>query len=317
MCGVTGTFVIEKEKAMKILITGATGLIGNELVSLLLKNGFYINYLTTSEDKLQSEEKYKGFLWNPEKGEIDENCIDDIDAIIHLAGATISKRWTESYKEEILESRIVSTQVLYTLLKNKQNKVRQFICASATGIYPSSKDTVYSEENTERDHSFLGTVVQKWEEAASQIEMLAIKVAKIRTGLVLSGKGGVLKEMAAPVRFGLGAAFGSGEQMQSWIHLRDLAGIYLYVLKNGLEGVYNAVAPYPVTQNKLVKTIAQVLDKPYFMPNIPQFAMKVALGEMSTLLFDSQNVSAKKIIGEDYQFKYLSLEKAIKDALHP
>lgn len=300
---------------MKVLITGATGLVGTELVSLLLKNGIHINYLTTSEDKIQDEDKYKGFLWNPKRGEIDEACISDIDAIIHLAGATISKRWTSSYKEEIIESRLLSTNLLYSLLKNKPNKVKQFICASATGIYPDSLDKVYSEESTETDHSFLGTVVQKWEAAADQIARLDIKVAKVRTGLVLSGKGGVLKEMAAPVKFGLGTAFGSGEQIQSWIHLSDMAGIYFYILKKELEGVYNAVAPYPVSQNALVKTIAKVLDKIYFMPNIPKFAMEVALGEMHILLFTSQNVSAKKIIGEGYQFKYLSLEKAIKDAL--
>lgn len=300
---------------MKVLITGATGLVGSELVSLLLKNGIHINYLTTSEDKIQDEDKYRGFLWNPKKGEIDEACISDIDAIIHLAGATISKRWTPAYKEEIIESRLLSTNLLYSLLKNKPNKVKQFICASATGIYPNSLDKVYSEESTETDHSFLGAVVQKWEAAADQISRLDIKVAKVRTGLVLSGKGGVLKEMAAPVKFGLGTAFGSGEQIQSWIHLSDMAGIYFYILKKELEGVYNAVAPYPVSQNALVKTIAKVLDKVYFMPNIPKFAMEVALGEMHILLFTSQNVSAKKIIGEGYQFKYLSLEKAIKDAL--
>lgn len=300
---------------MKVLLTGATGLIGNELVSLLLKNGLHVNYLTTSEEKLQNEEKYKGFLWNPNKGEIDEKCIDDIDAIIHMAGASISKRWTPAYKEQILESRIVSTNLLQTLLKNKPNKVKHFICASATGIYPDSLDKVYSEESPEKDNSFLGTVVQKWEEAADKVATLNIKVAKVRTGLVLSGNGGVLKEMANPVKFGAGAAFGSGQQIQSWIHVRDMAGIYYFILKNGLEGVYNAVAPYPVTQNELVKVIAKVLNKPLILPNIPKFAMQLALGEMHRLLFDSQNVSAKRIIGEGYQFKYLSLEKAIKSAL--
>jgi len=300
---------------MKVLITGATGLVGTELVSLLLKNGLHVNYLTTSKDKIQNEEKYNGFLWNPEKGEIDDRCIDGVDAIFHLAGASISKRWTQSYKQEILESRILSTKLLYTLLKNKDHSVSQFICSSAIGIYPDSLDAVYSEESTERDNSFLGTVVQKWEESALQIERLDIKVTLIRTGLVLSGKGGVLKEMAAPAKLGIGAAFGCGEQLQSWIHLCDLAGIYNYVLSNELGGIYNAVAPYPVTQKVLVKTICQVLDKPYFMPNIPKFAMQLALGEMHTLLYDSQNVSAKKIIGEGYQFKFLSLEKALQNEL--
>lgn len=300
---------------MKVLITGATGLVGTELVSLLLKNGIHINYLTTSKNKIQDEANYKGFYWNPTTGDIDDTCLDDVDVIIHLAGASISKRWTTSYKQEILESRVLSTAVLYGLLKNKTHNVHQFISASAIGIYPNSLDKVYSEEETQFDSSFLSQVVQKWEQSVDRIAQLGIKVAKVRTGLVLSGKGGVLKEMAAPAKFGLAAAFGSGRQMQSWVHLDDLAGIYYYILNEELESIYNAVAPFPVTNQELTKQIAKALDKPYFLPNIPQFAMRMILGEMHTLLFDSQNVSAKKIISEGYQFKYLSLEKALKEEL--
>jgi len=300
---------------MRVLISGATGLVGNNLVQVLLKHGYHIHYLTTSRDKIRDKKNYTGFYWNPEKGEIDTKCLENVGVIIHLAGASISKRWTNKYKQEIIESRVLSTKVLFTLLKNTPNTVHQFISASATGIYPSSLDKVYNEDSPERDSSFLGTVVQQWEAAADEISTLAIKVAKVRTGLVLSGKGGVLKELAGPVRLGVGSAFGSGKQVQSWIHLADLSGIYLHILKNGLEGVYNAVAPHPVTQDELVKTIAKVLDKPYFMPNVPQFAMKAVLGEMSALLFDSQNVSARKIIDAGFQFKYLSLEKAIEEAV--
>lgn len=300
---------------MKVLITGATGLVGTELVSLLLKKGIHINYLTTAEDKIQSEERYNGYLWNPDKGEIDESALEGVDAVIHLAGATISKRWTEKYRQEILESRIISTNMLYNVLKNTKHEVKQFISASAIGIYPDSRTEVYSEDNTAVDTSFLGKVTQKWEEAVSQIERLGISVAKVRTGLVLSGKGGALPEMAKPVKFGLGAAFGDGEQYQSWIHIRDLVNIYYYILTEELEGVYNAVAPYPVSQNTLMKTIANVLDKPYFMPNIPAFVLQLALGEMHILLLSSQNVSARKILDSGFQFRYLSLEKAVKSAL--
>jgi uncharacterized protein (TIGR01777 family) len=301
---------------MKVLITGATGLVGNELVSLLLKNGVYINYLTTSEGKIQNEQQYKGFLWNPQQGYIDEECIDGVDAIIHLAGASIAKRWTDSYKEEILDSRVVSANILYNLLKNRPNSVGQFISASAIGIYPDSLDKVYSEEETEADNSFLGQVVLKWERAADAVKNLGINVVKIRTGLVLSSKGGVLKEMAAPVKMGVAAAFGSGGQIQSWIHIQDLVGIYFYALTHHLEGVYNAVAPYPASQKQLVRKIADTVKMPYFLPGIPKFIMSAILGEMHILLYTSQNVSAKKIIGEGYQFKYLSLEKALKEALH-
>lgn len=300
---------------MKVLITGATGLVGTELVSLLLKNGIHIHYLTTSKNKIQDEANYKGFFWNPEKGDIDTNCLEDVDVILHLAGASISKRWTAAYKQEILESRVLSTSVLYGLLKNTNHNVHQFISASAIGIYPNSLDKVYSEDETQFDNSFLSQVVQKWEQSVDKISQLGIKVAKVRTGLVLSGKGGALKAMATPARYGFGAAFGSGQQMQSWIHIDDLVGIYYYILNEELEGIYNAVAPFPVTNQELTKQITKAMDKPYFMPNIPKFAMKLVLGEMHTLLFDSQNVSAKKIISEGYQFKYLSLEKALKEEL--
>lgn len=300
---------------MKVLITGATGLVGSELVSLLLKNGVQINYLTTSQEKIQKQDLYSGFYWDPNKGTIDENCIDDVDVVIHLAGAPIAKRWTKEYKQEILESRTLSANLLYNLIKSKENNIHQFISASAIGIYPDSLNNIYSEDNTEVDNSFLGTVVEKWEEAADNFLRLGIKVTKVRTGLVLSGKGGMLTEIAKPVRYGLGAAFGSGNQMQSWIDIEDLADIYYYILNNELEGVYNAVAPYPVSQNDLVKCVAKVLNKPYFMPNIPEFVMELLMGEMHMLLYTSQNVSAKKIIGQGYQFKFLSLEKALAHEL--
>lgn len=300
---------------MKVLITGATGLVGNELVSLLLKNGIDINYLTTSERKLQSEEKYNGFLWNPETGNIDAQCIDGVEAIIHLAGASVSKRWTDSYKQQILESRTTSTNILYNLLKNNPNKVQHFISASAIGIYPDSRNAVYNEDFEGVDDSFLGYVVEKWEEAVDKIAGLNIKVTKVRTGLVLSGKGGMLKELAGPAKFGAAAAFGDGGQSQSWIHIDDLVHIYWFLLTEELSGTYNAVAPYPVTQSALVSTLANVLGKPCFLPNIPRFIMKAILGEMHMLLFTSQNVSAKKIIAEGYQFRYLSLEKALQAEL--
>lgn len=301
---------------MKILITGATGLVGSELVSHLLKNGIAINYLTTSEDKIQNEDRYKGFYWNPDNGSIDENCIEDVSAIVHLAGAPVSKRWTQSYKQEILESRVLSTNILYSLLKNTHNHVEYFISASAIGIYPDSLTKVYTEDDNEVDNSFLGNVVKKWEEAVDQIQRLDIKVAKVRTGIVLSGKGGALTEMAKPVKIGMGAPLGSGKQMQSWIHINDLVNIYIHLLQGRLEGTYNAVAPHPVTNKVLMECIAKVLDRPFFLPNVPKFILEAALGEMHTMLISSQNVSAKKIINEGYQFKYLSLHKALHDALN-
>ena len=173
---------------MKVLISGATGLVGSELVSLLLKNGIQINYLTTSENKIQDEDLYKGYYWDPKNGIIDDKCIDGVDTVIHLAGAPIAKKWTNEYKQEILESRTLSANVICGLIKNKENEVRHFISASAIGIYLDNLDNVYSEDTDEVDNSFLGTVVQKWEDAADTIGRLGVKVAKVRTGLVLSKK---------------------------------------------------------------------------------------------------------------------------------
>lgn len=300
---------------MKILITGATGMIGNELVSLLLQNGISINYLTTSKKKITDEPRYQGFYWNPQEGKIDENCLLDVDVIIHLAGASISKRWTRAYKQEIIESRILSSNLLYKVLKNNPHQVRQLISASAIGIYKDDLTTVYTEDATAVDDSFLGTVVVKWEQSVDKFRLLNIQVCKIRTGLVLSKEAGVLAEMLKPIQLGLGAPFGSGKQYQSWIHIYDLVHLYYYAVKNGWEGVYNAVAPKPVTNEELTVKIANQVQKPLFMPNIPQFLMKLMLGEMHMLLFTSQNVSASKAIEAGYDFKFKTIDAALKDLL--
>ncbi len=298
---------------MKVLITGATGLIGNELVSLLLQNGVSIHYLTTSKKKIENELNYKGFYWNPEQGIIDENCLMGVDAIIHLAGATISKRWTNSYKQEIIESRLLSSAVLFKALKNHPNQVKQIVSASGTAIYPNNDKVIYDENSKEIDNSFLGNVVYKWEESADKFKSLGLKVCKLRTGIVLSNKGGALIEMAKPIKLGLGSPFGTGKQMQSWIQIHDIAALYFFVISNDLEGVYNAVAPNPVSNEKLTMTIATVLKKPLFMPNIPKFMMKLLLGEMHELLFENRNLSAQKIIDKGFIFKYETIEKAIEN----
>jgi uncharacterized protein (TIGR01777 family) len=298
---------------MKVLITGATGLIGNELVSLLLQNGVSIHYLTTSKKKIENELNYKGFYWNPEQGIIDENCLMGVEAIIHLAGATISKRWTNSYKQEIIESRLLSSAVLFKALKNHPNQVKQIVSASGTAIYPNNDKVIYDENSKEIDNSFLGNVVFKWEESADKFKSLGLKVCKLRTGIVLSNKGGALVEMAKPIKMGLGSPFGTGKQMQSWIHIHDIAALYFFAISNDLEGVYNAVAPNPVSNEKLTMTIATVLKKPLFMPNIPKFMMNLLLGEMHELLFENRNLSAHKIIEKGFVFKYKTIEKALEN----
>lgn len=300
---------------MKILITGATGLIGSELVSLLLQNGISIHYLARNKKEIKDEANYHGFLWNPEQGKIDENCLLGVDAIIHLAGAPISMRWTNKNKQEIIESRILSTNLLYRILKSHPHQVKQLVSASAIGIYPDSLEKLYTEDDKSVDNSFLGQVVLKWEQAADQFKRLDIKVCKIRTGLVLAKKGGMLKELLKPIKLGAGSAYGSGKQWQSWIHIDDLTHLYYLALKNNWEGVYNATAPNPVDNEELTKTIAKVLEKPYFMPNIPEFVLKLMLGEMHILLIASQNVSSQKAQDNGFSFAYRTLEKALKNLL--
>ena len=300
---------------MRILITGATGLIGNEIVSLLLQNGVSVHYLTTSKKKIENQPNYKGFFWNPEQGIIDENCLMGVDAIIHLAGASISKRWTKAYKQEIIESRIFSSNVLFKALKENPNQVQQIVSASGTAIYPNSSTVIYSENSTDIDDNFLGSVVVKWEESIDKFQLLNIKVCKLRTGIVFSNKGGALVEMLKPIKLGFGSSFGDGKQMQSWIHLHDLAAMYFFAVTNSWEGVFNAVAPYPITNEALTKTIARILYKPLFMPNIPEFVMSLLLGEMHELLFTNKNLSAQKVIATGFAFQYPTAEKALENIL--
>ena len=300
---------------MTILITGATGLVGQELVQLLLKNGHVVHYLSTSKNKIVTKETYKGFYWNPKTAEIDASSLTNVEAIVHLAGATVSNKWTKAYKQEIIESRVLSTRLLFETLQKNKNQVKQIVSASAIGIYPDSLTNIYHETDLAIDASFLGNVVKQWENEVSQFEKLPIEVAKIRIGLVLAKDGGALQEMVKPIKFGVGAAFGSGQQYQSWIHLHDLAAIFSHVIENKCSGIYNAVSPHPVTNEVLTKAIAKTLDKPLFLPNIPKFVMKLILGEMHMLLFSSQHVSCRKLLDENFQFKFASLEKALCDLL--
>ncbi|WP_040250832.1 TIGR01777 family oxidoreductase [Psychroserpens mesophilus] len=298
-----------------VLITGATGLIGQEIVEVCHDNNVIVHYLTTSKKKLSSEANYKGFYWNPDAKEIDTSCFEGVDTIINLVGATISKRWTSEYKKEIITSRTHTAQLLFDTIKANNFPVAHMVSASAIGVYPSSQTNYYDEDFDRTSDSFLGQVVEKWEKAVDQFSDLQIKVSKIRIGLVLSDKGGALKEIAKPIRFGAGAAFGDGEQWQSWIHIEDLASLFVYVAENNLEGIYNGVAPNPTSNAEFTKITAKVLEKPLFLPNIPKFAMKLVLGEMHILLFESQRVSSQKIEDAGFNFLFHHLEPAIQDLL--
>jgi uncharacterized protein (TIGR01777 family) len=301
---------------MRVLITGATGLIGSRITQLCHQKGISINYLTTSKDKLEQKENFRGYYWNPAAGEIDSKCVDGVGAIINLAGENVFQPWTKSARKRILESRIDSLEVLHKLLSNRQHEVGQLISASAIGIYPSSLQKMHFEDETEIDDSFLAEVADKWEKAADKFNDLNLRVAKVRIGLVLSKKGGALAQMKKPVKYNVGAPLGSGNQWQSWIHIEDLARIFLHILENGLTGVYNAVAPKPVTNSELTERLAEVMGKKTWLPNVPAAALKLIMGEMSGMILSSQLVSSKKIQDTGFRFYYVSVSKALEDLLY-
>ncbi|MBK5214821.1 MAG: TIGR01777 family oxidoreductase [Flavobacteriaceae bacterium] len=300
----------------KVLITGATGLIGRELVKQCHGEGIVVNYLTTSKEKIENTENFKGFYWNPKKGEIDTKAFEDVTAIINLAGASISKRWTKKYKKVIIDSRVQPINLLYETLQKIDHNVVHFISASGINIYPNSKTKLYSEEEDgEGGTTFLAEVVVAWETAAAKFKNAGMEVSKVRTGIVLAKEDGAFPKLIEPIKLGVGAPLGSGQQWQSWIHIKDIARIYLFLLKNQLEGKYNAVAPNPVQNKKMVKMIASKMDSPLWLPNIPAFALKLLLGEMSVLVLEGQLVSSKKIEQLGYQFEFYNMENALQDLL--
>lgn len=300
---------------MKVLITGATGLIGKKLTELYHQKGWSVNYLSTSKNKLQDKKNYKGFYWDPKKGEIDEKSLKGVDAIFHLVGAGIAERWTSEYKKEIISSRVLTTKLLYKTIKGGDYPIKKIVSASAIGIYPSSLTNYYKEDFKEVNSSFLGEVVNKWEQEVDTFSTLDIDVVKLRIGIVLSAKAGALPKMVQPIKYGVGSAFGRGNQWQSWIHIDDLAAMFVYVMDKNISGIVNAAAPNPVTNEELTKAIAKQLKRPLILPNLPKTFLNLVLGEMHIILLESQRICSRKIEDLGFEFKYPNLQPALEDLL--
>ncbi|WP_448528946.1 TIGR01777 family oxidoreductase [Raineya sp.] len=297
-----------------ILITGGTGLVGKKLTELLLSKGYAVAYLSRKKKPFPSVKVYE---WNIYQKTIEKEAITEAEAIIHLAGAGVAdKTWTESYKKEILESRVLSTQLLYETLEQTQHSVKSFISASAVGIYGFDTGEQWLDENSPHGKDFLADVTEKWETEVQKIADLGVRTAILRIGIVLAKEGGALPKLLQPIRWGLGAALGSGKQYMSWIHIKDLAQMFVFALENEhLKGVFNAVGNKPCTNAELTQAIAQTIHKPLFLPNVPSFALKLMVGEMAQMVLGGNRVSNEKILQAGFQYQFPTLQEALKDLL--
>jgi len=301
-------------KSKHILITGASGLIGTRLTKILLEDGYQVTHLSRSREH---DKGVRTFLWDVDKSWIEPGTFEDIDSIVHLAGAGIADQpWTEKRKQEIIDSRVKSTALLREELSNMQHQVKAFVSASGINYYGTSEEKIFKESDV-AGTDFLANVAWLWEQEVQKITALSIRVVELRTGMVLSNKGGAMDEFVKPIRWYVGAPLGSGNQWMSWIHIDDLCKIYIHALENeSMQGAYNAAAPEAVTNREFMKTVAKALGRPILLPPIPKFFLKFLLGEMVSMAVEGSRVSSKKIQDSGFNFEFDKLENALKN-LYP
>lgn len=297
--------------AKKILITGASGLIGTRLTALLIERGHGVAHL----GRAKKEDTIATFFWDPAQGKIDASCLAQIDAIVHLAGASVAGgRWSARRKTEIEASRIQSTRLLMETLKNNSHTVRAVVCASAIGYYGLDDDKIFVESDAP-GHDFLAEVTRRWEIEADTLTSPGIRTSKIRIGIVLSEKGGALTEMAKPIRWGVGSPLGSGKQFLSWIHIDDLCQVFVKAIEDDLmKGTYNATAAW-CSNEEMTRAIARVLGKPLWLPAVPSVILKIILGEMAGIVLKGTRVSGEKIRSSGFQFEFNDLDRALKNLI--
>ena len=301
-----------------VLITGGTGLIGKAITTLLTDKGYHVILLTRTAPKEKSDAPNIDFaLWDIKKRTIDISALQKADHVIHLAGAgVVDKKWTAAYKKEILESRTESSKLLITTLKNNSNKVKTIVSASAIGWYGEDavKDGKVFVETDAAATGFLGETCRLWEQSISQFEAPGKRLVKLRTGIVLSNNGGALAAFKKPIIFGVAGILGNGKQVVSWIHIDDLCRMYIVAIENDLlSGVYNAVAPEPVTNKTLTIELANTMKGKFYIPlHVPVFILKIMLGERSLEVLRSTTVSCTKIQQTGFTFLYPTIKTALK-----
>jgi uncharacterized protein (TIGR01777 family) len=299
---------------MKILVTGATGFIGQALCNELTKS-FNVIALTRNQQKAKSifGDSVEIVSWDGKRGGNWQNSIDGCDAIVNLAGANVaSGKWTIKRKEDILHSRLDTIRMLAEAINKSEIKPKVFIQSSAIGFYGSRSEEKLDEDSESGD-GFLAKVCKEIEEASEGIEITRLRLVIIRSGVVLGSGGGALPRMIKPFRFYAGGFLGNGKQWMSWISLDDEIAAIKYILENeNLEGIFNLTSPEPVTNRDFFETIARVLKRPCFLA-VPAIALKIFLGQMAEeLLLSSQKVYPKRLLDEGFKFKYSDLESALK-----
>jgi len=291
----------------RILITGGSGLVGKAITAHLTNNGYEVAWLSRKAKK----QKQRSFSWNVEEGKLNENALAWCDGIIHLAGAGVAeKRWTEERKKEILASRTKSSRLLFDYLSRQSRRPECFISASAVGYYGFDTGGEWVNEESPQGTDFLAQVVLLWEEEVLKIQSLGIRTVLLRIGTVLDKKGGALKEMLKPP---VAAPLGSGNQYMSWIHLNDLAAMFNFALSQPIMGIYNAVAPHPVSNKQLTQIAAKEKGKPYLPIPVPRFVLKGMLGEMADMVTGGSRVSSTKIENEGFVYQFPFVKEALKD----
>jgi uncharacterized protein (TIGR01777 family) len=295
---------------MKIAVSGASGLIGTQLVAKLSSNGHEVIRLVRRSPKSGE------IQWNPKSGTLDAAALEGTDAVIHLSGAGIGdKRWTDGYRKEILDSRTATTALLATTMASLSRKPSVFLSGSAIGIYGARNDEQLTEVST-HGTGFLAEVCEQWEAAAKPAVDAGIRTVYLRTGIVLSPKGGALKKLLPLFKLGVGGKFGNGKQWQSWISIDDEIGAIEHLLTANVSGAVNLTAPNPVTNGEFTKVLASVLKRPAIVP-VPTFAPKILLGgELAdALLFTGQRVIPAALNASGYMFKHTTLESAFRSLL--
>lgn len=303
---------------MKILITGATGFIGKKLVERFLVGGHEVNILTRDKEKTQSLFKssaVKAFTWNDFTHPPEKQCFEGISGVIHLMGENIAaKRWSHKQKKILASSRVDSTHSLGKAIQALSTPLDFFISAGAIGIYPVNTSFVLDEASPV-GHTFLANLCKDWEKSVFSLDNVRRKII-LRTGVVLDRDGGALEKMLPPFKFGMGGPIGDGNQIMSWIHREDLVELYYRcAVDQSMDCIYNAVAPHSIDNFHFTKELGKALHRPTLIP-VPVFPLKLALGEMAGVILDSQNVSPKRLLENQFIFKYPDISSCFKAIFH-